>query len=485
MKKFIILSFIALALTGCDAVYKYVFLPEEKVEYGILPDEAAIKNLNNPNYYITKDGLAVGYDAKDWKIEIRYMSDYQLNNFEFPTESKDGEFSGNPFTYANWIDPVLGFTPKRFTVFKISIYNYTGSKLNFNPELSFVQTDRGDLLTAYAREQKNARNVSIEEYFKIRKGTSGVDEDIFETRMGIARRTMLYYGKPIYKGDSRDGLVVYDPIVESVKKVRLSMDKFIIGYDENNDPSDFIDLVFYFKQIPIDSEKISQSEETIAEEKTDGLKITQIKYVNNLGLYTDEELASFPTIRMNPWDPSPGSLNSMLLQAEKELNIRTNLKQLELKDESVLKSDLMLILGVDAVPMLQEGWDNLIEYIQGGGLVFIDNASFQDAKRFNLDEKPLLQRISASLGGKVEIKQITMDNPLFSSFHVIGTIPPGYEKINHRVDNILNMEGLYLNGKLAVIYSGKSYVMLWGDREYESQKKFGTNLIALVTKNKK
>jgi len=108
--------------------------------------------------------------------------------------------------------------------------------------------------------KKNAKYMSIEEYFKRRKGTSGVDEEVFETRMGISRRTMLYYGKPIYKGDSRDGLVVYDPIVEKVEKLKVNISKFIIGYDENNEPSDFIDLNFFFKQVPLDKESLGKSD---------------------------------------------------------------------------------------------------------------------------------------------------------------------------------------------------------------------------------
>ena len=158
-----------------------------------------------------------------------------------------GVYSGNPFTYGNWIDPSLGYTPRRFSVFKVTIYNYTGSKLNFDPEISLLQTDRGDNLNAYAREQKNAKYLSMEDYFKKQKGSSGVEDEIYETRMGIARRTMLYYGKPIYKGDSREGLVVYDPIVEKVEKLKISIPRFITGYDENNEPSDYIDLSFFFQ----------------------------------------------------------------------------------------------------------------------------------------------------------------------------------------------------------------------------------------------
>jgi hypothetical protein len=110
-----------------------------------------------------------------------------------------------------------------------------------------LQTDRGDNFNAYAREQKNSKFYSMEEYYQKRKGTSGVDDEIFETRMGIARRTMLYYGKPVYKGDSRDGLIVFNPIVDDVEKLKITVKDFVTGYDENNEPSEFQDLFYSSK----------------------------------------------------------------------------------------------------------------------------------------------------------------------------------------------------------------------------------------------
>jgi len=157
MKFRLLFLFFTLSFIGCDSVYKYIFLPPERVEYTLVPDKEAMIALQDSNYYISKNEQAVGYDARSWKIEIRYMPDYQLNTFEFPEESKAGVYSGNPYTYGNWIDPSLGYTPRRFSVFKITIYNYTSSKLNFDPELTLLQTDRGDNFNAYAREQKKCK----------------------------------------------------------------------------------------------------------------------------------------------------------------------------------------------------------------------------------------------------------------------------------------------------------------------------------------
>jgi hypothetical protein len=175
----------------------------------------------------------------------------------------------------------------------------------------------------------------------------------------------------------------------------------------------------------------------------------------------------------------------VLNSVEKELEIDIKLQQVNLTDPIVLNSDVLMILGVDSSPLLKDGWNNLIEFISKGGLVFYDNAAFHGRKRMNLDEEEIIRQVAKNLSGKVEVKFINIDDPIFTTFHTLGVIPPGYEKINSNVDNILNIEGLYLNDRLAFIYSRKSYVMLWGDSDGKSQQQFVTNLIAYASMNKR
>ncbi|CUS85917.1 hypothetical protein JGI16_10876, partial [Candidatus Kryptonium thompsonii] len=251
MKKILPLFLLFLILNGCDNVYRFLFFPPQKIEYEIVPDIEMMKTAGDTSYYIGKDSMTIVFDKGTFKVEIKYMSDYQLNNFEFPEESKGGIYSTNPYTYGDWVDPELGYTPNRFTVFKVSIYNYAAPKINFDPENAILLSDRGDRFIAYGLEAKTSKFHSLEEYYRARKGSTGIDEDVFEARMGIARRTMLTYGRPLYKGDSREGLVVFDPLSEGVERIKVVLKNFIVGYDENNVPSDFIDINFYFKRVPV------------------------------------------------------------------------------------------------------------------------------------------------------------------------------------------------------------------------------------------
>lgn len=482
--------FLAIFITGCDPIYKYIFLPPERVEYTLIPDKEAMQALQDTNYFISKNGQVVGYDARTWKIEIRYMPDYQLNTFEFPEESKAGIFSGNPFTYGNWIDPSLGYTPKRFTVFKVTIFNYTASKLNFDPELSLLQTDRGDNFRAYAREQKNAKFQSIEEYFKRRKGTSGVDEEVYETRMGIARRTMLYYGKPIYKGDSRDGLVVYDPIVDKVEKLKISIPKFIIGYDENNEPSDFIDLNFFFHQVPLDEESLGKSDviaavDTSTSENKGKLsgnfRLAQLKYVDDAqaNLFSRAKL---PQIK-DPWDPNPKSLQNLLDYIKANTSLKTSLEQVSPEELQKGEYDFLIITGVGTSPLLDQYIPALTEFVEKGGFLVFDISVFKDGIVSSASK--YFQSISEKLKGNVQVKSLSIDHPIFNSPKKLTGVPPGYESINGNIEPAFQMKGIFLEGKLIALETGKSYSMLWNDNEQTQALDFGLNLAAYSINNRK
>ncbi|MEW6062341.1 MAG: hypothetical protein AB1600_10435, partial [Bacteroidota bacterium] len=114
---------VVLLVAGCDNVYQYVVFPPERIEYTLVPDERFIAQQSNSFWKIGEDKQTIVYDAKDYKIEIKYLTDYHLNTVEFPEQSQSAQYSTNPFTYGNWIDPDLGYTPNRFTVFKVTIYN--------------------------------------------------------------------------------------------------------------------------------------------------------------------------------------------------------------------------------------------------------------------------------------------------------------------------------------------------------------------------
>ncbi|MFC1682603.1 hypothetical protein ACFL0G_00125 [Candidatus Zixiibacteriota bacterium] len=194
-------------------------------------------------YAVEEDGTVV-YEHSGCKVTVQALADESLNAM-FPEESGRGEASTNPYTYGNWVDPDRGYTPTRFTVFKVTVHNYTLPKINLNPSTALLVSDRGDRFNAYVRESKEIGVLSFEDYYRERMGSSGRENSRFQERMGIIRQTMYVDGKA-FKGDMKEGFLVFDPLDPKVKKAQLVIENFVLRFDANDWPSEVVDLTFQF-----------------------------------------------------------------------------------------------------------------------------------------------------------------------------------------------------------------------------------------------
>ncbi|CUS99044.1 DUF4159 domain-containing protein [Candidatus Chrysopegis kryptomonas] len=455
LRKIALILILIFALTGCDNVYRFLFFPPQKVEYEIVPDLEMLKMVGDTSYYIGKDSMTIVFDKGTFKVEIKYMSDYQLNNFEFPEESKGGIYSTNPYTYGDWVDPELGYTPNRFTVFKVSIYNYTAPKINFDPENAILLSDRGDKFIAYGLEAKTSKFHSIEEYYRARKGSSGIDEDVFEARMGIARRTMLTYGRPLYKGDSREGLIVFDPLSEGVERVKVVLKNFIVGYDENNMPSDFIDINFYFKRVPV-IRKVGEVEKIIASAsenidmkslKEKEIKIFQVKYGGD-----GEEIVE-------------AGIKNLIDFLNKKENLKITFESGRAESPSIAKSDLVIISGGVVKPQFSPlAVDNFVACIKNGGIILIDDLNHSRSSQFNLGARDLLERIKSRFDGSY-VDKIFLTHSVYSIWAKIKELPLGADDIVEtkefeREEKYNYLEGLFWQKRLIVVFSNKGYMRI-------------------------
>lgn len=487
MKKKILLSilFSLIFICGCDSVYRYIFMPPEREEYMFIPDREMTLFFCDSTYRFSKDSLTIIMDKKDFKIEVKYMTDYQLNTFEFPEDSKGGFYSKNPYTYGDWIDPEKGFTPQRFTVFKITVYNYTSSKINIDPEEALLETDRGDKLNAYGREKKDARYQSIEEYFLKRKGSSGIDDDVFESRMGIVRRTMLTYGKPIYAGDYREGFIVFDPVDESVDKIKLTLRKFILGYNENNEPDKFANFSFYFKKTKLDKNWIAgvRTFDTTAVLKADTLKkakeinIVQLQYTSSESRYQ----------ALETWNPFPEAIPDLVRYVNSKGTANCQFSRATVDALDVNKTNLVILIGGYGKPDVSSVmFDKLARIIQNGGLVYFDNSFVTNDWPYYQTMLDITTQISNRLQGKSEIKRISIDHPIFKSPNIFYQLPKGYDDVNPKVGKNDVIDGLFVDGKLVAIISNKGYVALWHEKTESTEAlNFGQNLIQYVSERKK
>jgi hypothetical protein len=481
-----LIGFLTLA-GGCDRAYHYMFYPPERIEYTLAPDPSLMYLANDTCYSLSQDSSSIVYDRKSFKIEVKPLSDYQLNTFEFPDDSKEGALSANPFTFANWVDPQLGYTPTRFSVFKISIYNYTASKLNFDPESSFLVTDRGDILAGYGREEKSSRNQSIESYFKRRKGSSGVDNDVFERRMGIVRQTVLYLGRPIYQGDSREGLVVYDPLDESVDKVKLVLKNFITAYDENNEPSGFLDLEFFFKRVPLMKESLNRA---LAARADSSKKATPSSQTANAGTNVRDAAFEIHQIRFRlegrgteaeeqDWNARPNALPALVSFLKDSLKVRPTLKVSPADSPELLNAKLMfMFVGPSKPTFIDAEVIAMANSIRRGGFLFIDNSVFTTNFQYYDQMVALIQNIGSRLGDQVRVMPVPNDNEIYKIWGRLSGPPVGQDDIENMPDKRNYLEGLFWKDKLVAVVSSKGYSIIWDQRDPASFQQFvlGANI---------
>jgi len=228
--------FIAQVTAGCSIIfpqqthYNSYLVPIAMVEKGGL--------------YRTEEDGSISYAVEGLRVNVKFMTDAELNTL-LPEDSNKGEYSTNPYTYGDYVDRDLGYIPNRFTVFKVSVFNYTFAKVQLDPIEAGLLTDRGEEFHAYGIPSTSPYN-SFERYYRGLRGQSGNDFYRFEVRMGHVRSHNYAQDQPIFKGENYSGFIAFDPLEPEVQKVRLEMRDFVLKFDEFGTPIETIDVRFDF-----------------------------------------------------------------------------------------------------------------------------------------------------------------------------------------------------------------------------------------------
>lgn len=224
-----------LLLSGC------IFIPP-KIDYNsFLAGRSAQATAER---YVVEDDGAVTYSISGLRIQVEYMTDEALNG-EFPEDSNRGHFSTNPYTYGDWIDPVLGYSPNRFTVFRVTVSNDTYAKVLLNPIAALLHTDRGEVLHSFGIPSYSLHE-SFERYYRGIRGQSGNEFYRFDTRMGNVRSSLYLEDTKVFKGESYSGMVAFAPLEVEVQQVQLALEDFVLKFDASGQPLETVDILFDF-----------------------------------------------------------------------------------------------------------------------------------------------------------------------------------------------------------------------------------------------
>ena len=223
-----------LLLSGC------IFIPPT-IEYN---SYLAGRPPAGADRYVVEDDGVVTYSLSGMRIRVEYMTDDALNQ-EFPDDSNRGRFSTNPYTHGDWIDPVVGHTPNRFTVFRVTVSNDTYAKVVLDPIAALLHTDRGEVLHSFGIPSYSPHE-SFERYYRGIRGQSGNEFYRFDTRMGNVRSSAYLQDTKVFKGESYSGLLAFSPLDEEVDQVQLILEDFVLKFDASGQPLETVDILFDF-----------------------------------------------------------------------------------------------------------------------------------------------------------------------------------------------------------------------------------------------
>ena len=224
-------------LSGC-----FLFPTAVKRETLLLP---VVESAETEGAYSLQENGAISWELAGLRLEVEHMTDAKLNAL-FPDESGRGKYSTNPYTYGNWTDTRLGYTPNRFTVFKVTIFNRTQPKVMLDPLAAVLETDQGQFLRAYGITSSSPYG-NFENYYRSQRGQSGNEFYRFELRMGMVRSYNYEEDQPIFKGENYGGFVVFDPVYPETEEVVLILKDFVLRFGAFDKPVEKRDLRFVFK----------------------------------------------------------------------------------------------------------------------------------------------------------------------------------------------------------------------------------------------
>jgi len=161
------------------------------------------------------EGNAIQAVKDSVTVRINYVSPEELNEM-YPELSRKRAFSGNPYTYGNWIreDPKTGERriPLRYLVFQITVVNGTSHRIFIEPSASFLMDANRRRYSAIGYEQ-----------FKVllypRSSAPGA-MNTYRSMLRVLSETLLFPGS-IPPGETRIGFMAFKPLKRKSTGIRV------------------------------------------------------------------------------------------------------------------------------------------------------------------------------------------------------------------------------------------------------------------------
>ncbi|HCL31066.1 MAG TPA: hypothetical protein DIC52_21880 [Candidatus Latescibacteria bacterium] len=182
----------------------------------------------------------------------------------------------------------------------------------------------------------------------------------------------------------------------------------------------------------------------------------------------------------------PRAIAALAEALNKDTHIRAKVTaHTSLGSAELHRRPFLYISAAEAFDLSSQELENLGRYIKSGGFVLVDNG--RPDLGFGPAEASLRNMLSAALPGLGKPVKIPDRHAIYHSFFELqgppfgGDYEPGAFAARQRPPPVESLEGIFVNGRLAVVYSDMGYGGFWQQPfENEPQLKMGINLVVFA-----
>jgi len=182
------------------------------------------------------------------------------------------------------------------------------------------------------------------------------------------------------------------------------------------------------------------------------------KIYHQQGQRTRDQLVIAQIVHGGDWDPTPHALPNLMKYAQKTttLNVQFKREALDAADANIFKHPVLYLTGLRDFRFTEAQLAQLRNYLGSGGVLIADAAAGRRA--FDVAFRREIKRVLPN----AELKTIPLDSPIYEMPNRIRAV--GYTQVvkaQHPTLNAPVLEGITIDGQLAVIYSPLSLSNGW------------------------
>ncbi|MCF7797551.1 MAG: DUF4159 domain-containing protein [Candidatus Marinimicrobia bacterium] len=165
----------------------------------------------------------------------------------------------------------------------------------------------------------------------------------------------------------------------------------------------------------------------------------------------------------NPgWNSEPEALNNLIHRMHTYTDIKMDIgPRITFDDKALLKAPMIFLFGETSFNMTDSEVRNLGKWLKNGGFLVIDNSSADPRSPFGRSAKMYVKR---ALGADAQFVVLPSSHPIYHCYFDFNMPPPGadqYTSLRSGIEMTPYLDGVFIEGRLAVLYSDKGYGVVW------------------------